>query len=282
MRAIYVYDKLEKDFISKDLSDDWARFMGEVEEYISDNFKERSMGLVCDFTKEIKSVYCAVFPTNEVMEKLIEDNVKDAMLFLHHPSNWDIRRSQLFYQMDRELLEKFKINRIPIYILHVPLDNYSEYSTSKTLADALDIVVEKPFKKYFGSLSGVIGKTQCSTIEELQDRYSQVLGHKTKLYCYGKSDILAGKVAIVAGGGNSIDTVSEMLEEDVKVLITGISTDIERYSEVHKFEKDNKVNVLGGTHYSSEKFACLKMCTYFEKLGLSSTFIHGEPVYEDM
>jgi putative NIF3 family GTP cyclohydrolase 1 type 2 len=282
MRAIDVYDKLEEDFISKDLSDDWARFMGEVEEYICDNFKERSIGLVCDFTEEIGEVYSAVFPTNKVMQKLIDNEVKDAMLFLHHPSNWDIRRSQPFYQMDKELLEKFKINRISIYILHVPLDNYSEYSTSKTLADALDIVVEKPFKRYFGSLSGVIGRTNCSTIKELQDRYSQLLGHETKLYHYGKSEILDGKVAIVAGGGNSIDTVSEMLEEEVKVLITGISTNIERYSEVHKFENDNKVNVLGGTHYSSEKFACLKMCTYFEKLGLLSTFIHGEPVYEDM
>ena len=66
------------------------------------------------------------------------------------------------------------------------------------------------------------------------------------------------------------------------VLITGISANNEDYSEVHELERKSRINILGGTHYSTEKFACQKMCTYFEKLGLVSAFIEGEPVYEDM
>ncbi len=49
MKAIELYNHLERDFIFKGFSDDWSRFMGEVEDYLSMNFKERSMGLVCDF-----------------------------------------------------------------------------------------------------------------------------------------------------------------------------------------------------------------------------------------
>jgi putative NIF3 family GTP cyclohydrolase 1 type 2 len=282
MRAIDLYTQLESDFITKDMTDTWAKYMGELGEYLSPNFKERSMGLVCDFTNEINKVYSAVFPTKEVLQRIIDDGTADAMLFMHHPSIWDIRRVKPFYQMDMELLEKFKENRISIYILHVPLDNFSEYSTSKTLADALDIEIEKPFKEYCGALSGVIGKTKCKSIEELHDKFSKALGHTTSLYLYGDSSINDERVAIVAGGGNNTGTVLEMLENKVNILITGISVNNKDYSGVHELEQRNRINVLGGTHYSTEKFACQKMCSYFEKLGLNSVFIEGEPVYEDM
>lgn len=91
-----------------------------------------------------------------------------------------------------------------------------------------------------------------------------------------------GRVAIVAGGGNDIATVFEMNENDVDILITGISANSKNYSEIHELEQKYHINVLGGTHYSTEKFACQKMCLYFERLGLVSAFIEDEPVYEDM
>lgn len=282
MKSIELYSHLDNDFITDVLNDDWARYMKDVNDYLAANFKERSMGLVCDFADEINKVYTAVFPTEQVLQKIIDDGIKDAMLFVHHPSIWDSRRPIPFYQMDKLLLERFKENRISIYNLHVPLDNFSEYSTSKTLADALDIQIEKPFAVYRGALCGVIGKTECKNIEELHNKFSKVLGHNTSLYLYGDTNIKDGRIAIVAGGGNNLDTVSEMIDNNVDVLITGISANNEDYSDIHSLEQKNKINVLGGTHYSTEKFACQKMCRYFEKLGLASDFIPGEPVYEDM
>jgi putative NIF3 family GTP cyclohydrolase 1 type 2 len=283
MNAIELYNHLERDFIFQQLKDDWAKYMGEVEDYLCDNFKQRSMGLVCDFAKEINKVYSAVFPTEEIMNKIIDEGTTDAILFVHHPCIWDIRRApKTFYQMERTLLEKFKNNKISIYNLHVPLDNFSEYSTSKTLAEALDIEIEKPFAAYRGGLCGVIGKTKCKNMEELNNKFSKVLGHNTSIYLYADNNIKDGRIAIVAGGGNNKDTVSEMIENNVSVLITGISVNNESFSEVHKLEFINHINVLGGTHYSTEKFACQKMCIYFEKLGLASAFIEGEPILEDM
>ncbi len=283
MRATELYDHLERDFIFPELRDDWARYMTELDDYLCSSFKERSMGLVCDFAKEINKVYSAVFPTEEVMKKIINDGAADAMLFLHHPSIWDIRRApKAFYQMERTLLEKYKERRISIYNLHVPLDNFGEYSTSKTLADALEIEIEKPFAEYRGSLCGVIGKPKCSNMKELHNKFSKVLGHETMLYLYGDNDIKDGRVAIVAGGGNNKETVSEMLANNVSILITGISVNNENSAETHRLEQENCINVLGGTHYSTEKFACQKMCGYFEKLGLASVFIEGEPILEDM
>lgn len=283
MKAADLYNQLEKDFINEDMTDEWAKYMNEVEEYLSDNFKKRSMGIVCDFAKEIDRVYTAVFPTKEVLRKVMDDGAKNAMLFLHHPSIWDIRKSpKVFYQMDIAMLERFKESRISIYNLHVPLDNYSKYSTSNTLAGALDIEVIEPFAHFSGAINGVIGITKCVNLIGLNKKFSSLLGHHTKCYSYGDSNIKDGKVAVIAGGGNDIIFLKEMLENDVRVLITGISSENDRYAKTHEFEKQNNISLLGGTHYSTEKFACIKMCNYFEQLGLKSEFIEGEPIYEDM
>lgn len=283
MKAVDLYSQLEKDFINEDMTDEWAKYMNEVEEYLSDNFKKRSMGVVCDFTEKIDKVYTAVFPTKEVLKKVMDDDAQNSMLFLHHPSIWDIRKSpNVFYQMDTAMLEKFIESNVSIYNLHVPLDNYSKYSTSNTLAETLDIEVIKPFAYSNGAINGVIGRTRCVNLIGLNKKFSSVLGHQTKCYSYGDSNIKDEKVAVIAGGGNDIAFLKEMLENDVRVLITGISSENDRYAKVHEFEKENNISLLGWTHYSTEKFACIKMCNYFEQLGLKSEFIEGEPIYEDM
>lgn len=282
MNAIHLYEQLAKDFITAEMVDEWSKYMGKVNEFLCDNFKKRSMGLVCDFTKEINKVFTAVFPTKEVMEKILADGIKDAMLFVHHPSIWDIRMVPTFYQMDKDLLQRFKENRISIYNLHTPLDSYSEYSTSKTLADALDIEIEKPFANSYGTLCGVIGTTKYKTINELQNAFSKVLGHDSKLYPYGEAIIKDGRVAIIAGGGNAKNFISEILEDNINTFVTGITAYNNHSKEAHDFEKENKINILGGSHYSTEKFACERICDYFEKLGIPATFIDGEPIFEDM
>lgn len=74
----------------------------------------------------------------------------------------------------------------------------------------------------------------------------------------------------------------KLLESNIKVLVTGITVNNAVSSEVHRIEKENGINILGGTHYPTEKFACVKMCSYFEKLGLEAEFVPGEPIFEDM
>jgi putative NIF3 family GTP cyclohydrolase 1 type 2 len=105
MQAKKLYQKLEEEFITSEMSDDWAQHMKEIDNFICDNFKKRSIGLVCDFTSEINKVYTAVFPSEKVMKKILNDNTQNAMLFVHHPSIWDVRRApEVFYQMDKNLV----------------------------------------------------------------------------------------------------------------------------------------------------------------------------------
>jgi putative NIF3 family GTP cyclohydrolase 1 type 2 len=283
MKAIKLYDQLEKDFISSKMSDDWANHMGEIKDYLSDNFKERSMGLVCDFTKIVEKVYTAVFPSDYVMKKILNDGAENALLFVHHPSIWDIRKApDVFSQMNRKLLQKFKEKNISIYNLHVPLDNFGIYSTSLTLVKALYIEPKEPFAPYFGSLAGLFGKTELKTIEELKNKFKEVLGHNVILYKYGKNIINNSVVAVVAGGGNSVDILEEIASKNVNTFITGITAKNNHSNDAHEFARKHKINLLGGTHYSTEKFACIAMCGYFNKFGLLSEFIEDKPIMEDM
>ena len=162
MKAKYLYEQLEKDFITSDFSENWYDDEMTVNaEFICDNFKNRSLGLLCDFAEDIGKVYTAVFPSDKVLTKIIDYGVTDAMLFLHHPLVWDlsINPDIAFYQINPELLKKLRDKRISLFNFHLPLDNYSEYSTTKTLADKLEIQIIKPYCDYYGAVCGIIGKT---------------------------------------------------------------------------------------------------------------------------
>ncbi|MFB6088698.1 MAG: Nif3-like dinuclear metal center hexameric protein [Candidatus Aenigmatarchaeota archaeon] len=283
MEAKYVYEELENDFINPNLRDEWGKYIDEVKDFITEEFMERSMGLVCDNTNEINTVYTAVFPTKKVMRTVLGSSDGNDMLFVHHPSIWDIRRApDVFYQMDRNLLQKFRDENISIYNLHVPLDNYSEYSTSVSLAKVLGFDILKPFGEYFGSLSGVFGKTGLNSVKELKNRFEEVLGHRSSIYHYGKEEIKDGLVAVLAGGGNDVKFLKEIFEEGVNTFVTGITVKNDHSMDAHKFAEEKGINVLGGTHYSTEQFACKKMCEYFEEMGLLSEFVEGTPILEDL
>lgn len=283
MKATQLYKQLEKDFITPKMSDEWAQYMNSVADFLSENFRKRSMGLVCDFATEINKVYTAVFPSRDVMQRILDDGTLDAMLFVHHPSIWDIRKApEVFQQMNRELLQQFKDRRISIYNLHVPLDNFSEYSTSVTLAKALGIKPKKPFAPYFGSLCGIFGKTTSAKVQDLKKRFQDAVGHEVSLYNYGDNEIKDGTVAIIAGGGNDIDMLEEIAKAEVNIFVTGITAKNDHSRKAHEFAEKHRINVLGGTHYSTERFACISMIDYFEKIGFPSEFIEDEPVMEDM
>ena len=174
MKAIELYAQLEEDFIAPEMSDDWAAQMDSVADFLSENFKKRSMGLVCDFAVEINKIYTAVFPEKDIMQNILADGAENAMLFVHHPSIWDIRKApSVFQEMDRNLLQQFKERKISIYNLHVPLDNYGDYSTSATLAKALGFKIEKPFAPYFGGMAGVFGLTDFVTVQDLRNKFQQ-------------------------------------------------------------------------------------------------------------
>jgi putative NIF3 family GTP cyclohydrolase 1 type 2 len=62
--------------------------------------------------------------------------------------SWDIRKKSVFDNISKESLELLEKSKISVYNLHVPLDNYSQYSTSVTFAKALNLKIVKLFMEY--------------------------------------------------------------------------------------------------------------------------------------
>jgi hypothetical protein len=76
--------------------------------------------------------------------------------------------------------------------------------------------------------------------------------------------------------------LQELADKGVSTFVTGVTADNDYARAAHKFAKEKRINILGGTHYSSEAFACRAMCQYFEAVGLPSRFVADEPCLEDM
>jgi putative NIF3 family GTP cyclohydrolase 1 type 2 len=68
----------------------------------------------------------------------------------------------------------------------------------------------------------------------------------------------------------------------VNTLISGLSVKNVYSQAAHELEQVHGINLLGGTHYSSEKFACMAMCEYFRKLGLPAEFVPDTPCLQDL
>jgi len=86
----------------------------------------------------------------------------------------------------------------------------------------------------------------------------------------------------VTGGGNDIEILREIDKENINTLITGISSRNPHSEKAHTFTQKNKINILSGTHYSTEKFVCIAMVDYFKKLNLPAKFVENKPVMEDL
>jgi putative NIF3 family GTP cyclohydrolase 1 type 2 len=284
MKAERLYESLDKQFeLDKLQEGEWSSF--DLGEYATESFRKTWMGLVLDNSEEIQKVYTAVFPSAKVLDYLISLDVTDALLFTHHPMVWTPEIEGVpFENMPTKYLEELKKRRISYYAIHVPLDRNGPYSTTASLARALEIETEREFFDYFGSLVGIIGKTECKTIFELSEKLKDLVGHTLKTWSYGDPKISNQRVALVAGGGNDPDIAQEIADADINTYITGITKKNPSWEPgliFHEICQENRINVIAATHYSTEKFACIAVQKFFDALGMRSEFVEDTPSLYD-
>jgi putative NIF3 family GTP cyclohydrolase 1 type 2 len=280
MEAKKLYNSLEKDFKLSECKDDWSKM--DFNEFISANFRKRFMGVVSDNTDKIDFVFTAVFPSDQVLSKIVRYGVHNSLLFTHHPMVWDIRRVPVFANISQKYLKEFKRRSISIYTLHVPLDRNQKYSTATTFAKALGLVKKGEFYDYFGVKVGIVGSTNLKTLEELVDRTALIVGHDIKKWKYGDENIKGRRVAVIGGGGNEVAAIEEIANMGINTFVTGITRLNKHSIKAHNMARKHGINLIGATHYSSEKFACMEMCKYFDKIGLPCEFVEDVPIPEDM
>lgn len=183
--------------------------------------------------------------------------------------------------MDKALLEAFKQRNISIYTLHVPLDDFWEYSTSYSLTKVLNIDFKKVFLEYYWSMAWVIGEVKNKSLQDIKQDFEKAVWHEVKLYDYGNWTIKNNTVALVAGGWLK-ESIQEIADQGITLLITGISNRNPHSETSHKVAEKYGISILGWTHYSTEKFACQNIVAYFKELWIDAEFIWDDAVLEDM
>lgn len=240
-------------------------------------------GLQCDNTDIVRHVYTSTFIGAEVFDFLKKENARECLLFTHHPVPQRQGINSPPASISESEFEFLKENKINLFAYHIPLDKNSPYSPSVSLAAALSA---KPYGEFYfqdNVFMGVLCKSDYKSVSELTATLERAIGHKAKLYPYGSPKLENGCFAVMAGGASDEGIYSELKEKGVNTLVTGMtSPKIEWLKTVHAEARKNKINLIGATHYSSEKFSLISITEFFEDCGLPSRFIPETPRMEEL
>jgi putative NIF3 family GTP cyclohydrolase 1 type 2 len=284
MNAKELYEKIGRDFEIEKYKDDWS--FVEFNEFINPDFKERYIGVMLDNTTEIKKVYTSTFPDTEILDNILSRNESDVLLFCHHAMGYDPTLDGFpFCNIPAGYLKKLKERRISFYVMHIPLDSNGTYSTSVNLAKELQLRITGEFCEYLGCKLGVICETDFMKLKDFALYVENIIGHAIKVRQYG-NEIIQRKTVAVAAGGGCIDFVAkELAALGINTFLTGCTRPIPSFEpnmQFHRIAKKNKTNLVGATHYSTEKFACMAMVKFFAGLNIEAEFVEDTLCMEDL
>ncbi len=113
MKAVELYDRLSTDFDISGCSDNWEGI--DLGVFLYPMFRDRWIGLALDNAHRIERVFTAVFPSDRVLEQLLATDALDALLFVHHPMIWDLRKApQVFSNIAPHYLPQLEERRISL------------------------------------------------------------------------------------------------------------------------------------------------------------------------
>ena len=87
---------------------------------------------------------------------------------------------------------------------------------------------------------------------------------------------------MVAGGGDQIDIVKEAARLGCTTYITGTAAhrwerSLEGNERFHEYVRGSSINLVGGTHYNTEKCAVQDVAAFLNRHGFAAEFIE-DPV----
>jgi len=225
----------------------------------------------------VTKAYCAVFPEVGILDRFITTASRGDILFVHHPL--DLRSgdphgkwAEGFIPIKPEILEQMKCKGLSFYACHNGLDLNASIGTSLSIAKALNAQVKEHFVKHSNGYIGLICTISPLSASGLIDQLKGIFG----IPYVDQEGALSEKIntiAIVAGGGDSIDIMVDAETKGAQAYITGeihhrIYNDQFRanYQAVIKYGRTCKMTLIGVSHAASE-FLVMKndMAEWFQK-----------------
>jgi putative NIF3 family GTP cyclohydrolase 1 type 2 len=244
------------------------------------DFCARYNGLMLRAAETVEQVYCAAFPSPEIIEQVLERAPGNTLLFLHHPVDMEVSGTG-FLPIPPPALERMKARGISIYSCHAPMDCHDEIGTNASIVQAFHMQVERGFARYGHGFAGRIGAIAPVSLDELIDRGKAVFGVE-RAEIGGARPISITRVAVVAGGGDDVEDMKEAEGFGAQAYITGEWTtrtmppgeSEQRWAEAHRaacraYAESSSMAMLGFSHAATE-FLVMKgqMADYFRRRGL--------------
>ncbi|UYX51541.1 Nif3-like dinuclear metal center hexameric protein [Bacillus thuringiensis] len=235
------------------------------QQFFEANFVELFNGLMIRGAENVNTVFLAVFPTDDVLEKFIVQSIPGDLLFMHHPLVMECgdplgKSGQGFIPIPQKYLHAMKEKQLSIYTCHVPMDFHQTYGTSISIAKALNANVIDGFA-YGGPENepvGLICEIDETSTEKLQKHLKKLFNIPYTDFA-GKQHDSIKKIAIIAGCGDVVSLMKEAEEKGAEAYIAGeihchIDNDYGRhkYSLIMDYVTKTNMSLIGVSHSASE------------------------------
>ena len=207
-----IVDLLDKEFRVKEVGDpDLAEYaltdVGRTR--ATEAFLNQKSGLMFDFAQEVNRVYCVVFTTTEVFERLLAMADGPLLAFTHHPLDYH-EDARGFGPFPEDYLADFEKRQIGVYAIHTPLDVGPNICVSGSLASHLSLSDTAGFYEASGGYLAIRGSMHTADLDLLAEHVSRSLKiDSVDVFDNGADE---GSIAAVAGGGDRPEAL-EMAKE---------------------------------------------------------------------
>jgi putative NIF3 family GTP cyclohydrolase 1 type 2 len=249
-------------------------------EYVEPTWPGPWNGLMVRGGGEVERVVTCVFPSDRIVAGL----EPRTLLFSEHPV--DFADEPGFLPLARESFEALKERGSSFYHVHGPIDMHPEVSPSRLCAQGVGL---EHLDEYFPIADGIPGGAaivgdSLLSLEGLAEAFRAYLGPEIKVHVLTRPREVAGRVAVVAGGGAQREILEASLERGCQTYVTGNAATNCRLEFVQEGVRDFRaladqegVALIDAMHYGMEKPPQLAMVGWFEARGLPAEFIPDGP-----
>jgi len=246
-------------------------------------FCRRFNGLMVRAADVVEEVYCAAFPSPEIVGQVLgHTHGEGALLFLHHPLDMEVGGIG-FMPIPPEALEEMKAAGVSIYSCHAPMDCHDEIGTTASMVRALAVRVERRFAREGNGFSGRVGTIAPTSRDALVERGKRVFG-VDRVEIGGAEPASIERVAIVAGSGDDAGLMAEAEALGAQAFISGEwytrteppDNEGRRWAEANRaacltFAESSRMALLGFSHAATESLVMrAQMIGYFRERELQA------------
>ena len=227
------------------------------------DFATRFNGLMVRGAPGVSAIFCAAFPSEDVLTDFCRQGREGDLLFLHHPLDMlcgDPRGEwgRGFVPIHAGLLDAVKGRGLSLYVCHAPLDTHPRISTSRAMADALGGSVAATFFPYGLGDAGLVCDVAPLGTKALVERARDIF-EVPYADVAGATHASLARLAVVGGCGDDFEAIERAASLGARAYVTGefrarVDTEFgrKRFAEMEAYAAKSSMSLVGVSHAASE------------------------------